>query len=302
MVNYICIKCNKIFLLRGDYLRHINKKKPCIIENNITINNNNLFTTEILLYNDNNQTVIIGEDKNNNQCEYCGKDYTRKDNLMRHIIRHCKKIKEQNQIIKKNNEIQKEQEIYTMKEKIKQFEIILESLQKNPNNITNIINNNNNILQQNVNININAHGKEDLSHITFNDYKQIFSKCNSCLPAFIELKHFNKDKPENSNVYISNLNSKHAFVYDGKQWNVKDKDEVVQNLYDNNCGYLIEKFEDLKDKLDAITLKKFMRFINKYEKEELLNGADKDIRLVLYNNRHIPIELRKNKKKIIKNI
>jgi hypothetical protein len=213
-------------------------------------------------------------------CNYCDKRFTRTDNLYRHEKNNC--------LFRIENE--RKMQIEMLVKKITDLESKV-----NIGNNTTINNINSNNILQNINIIINPHGKEDISHITFNDYKNIFQKCNSCVPAFIELKHFNKNKPENSNVYISNMKSEHAYVYDGKQWNAKNKNEVMKDLYDNNCEYLIEKFEDLKDKLDESILKKFMKFIGKYEQNEFENNSINGIRYILYNNRSKPIEFRKQK-------
>jgi uncharacterized C2H2 Zn-finger protein len=40
MVKYCCGQCNKNFLLKGDYVRHINKKKPCKMHPVITLKDN----------------------------------------------------------------------------------------------------------------------------------------------------------------------------------------------------------------------------------------------------------------------
>jgi hypothetical protein len=258
MVKYICDKCNKYFDHKSNWIKHQNRKNPCMI---------NEIRYDIKPY----------------SCNYCNKSFTRIDNLYRHEKERCLSRLEYN-----NNDNLHEQYNLLMN---KMIEI------QNDMKITKINNtinsNNTNNVQQNINITINPYGKEDLSHITFDDYEKIFNKCNSCIPDFIELKHFNKNKPENSNIYISNMKSNHIFVYDGEQWNLKNKDEVIKDLYDNNCDYLIDKFEDLKDKLDESTLRKFNKFINKYENDIMINNTTERIRYILYNKRHIPLELKK---------
>ena len=46
----------------------------------------------------------------------------------------------------------------------------------------------------------------------------------------IEKIHFNPKKPENHNVYISNIKNKYAMVYDGNKWNLKNQDETIGDL------------------------------------------------------------------------
>ena len=151
------------------------------------------------------------------------------------------------------------------------------------------INSKNNISVNNTvnNITINAYGKEDLSHITDKDYKNIFSKCNSAIPMLIELVHFNEDKPENTNVYISNMKSQFAYVYDGKKWILKNKNELIDDIYDNKCIILLEKYDDLKNILNDQTIRIFEHFKNKYDTDDMKENVLNRIELVLYNNRNL---------------
>jgi uncharacterized C2H2 Zn-finger protein len=62
MVCYKCEKCNKEFLQKSNYTTHINRKKPCIIDENIT----------------NVNTIIY-------KCEKCNKEFNQKSNYTAHI-------------------------------------------------------------------------------------------------------------------------------------------------------------------------------------------------------------------------
>jgi len=70
----------------------------------------------------------------------------------------------------------------------------------------------NNITQNNT-FNILAFGKEDLSHITDDTYKKIINKGFKSVPALVDAIHFNKDKPENHNIYISNIRDDYILVF-----------------------------------------------------------------------------------------
>jgi hypothetical protein len=54
------------------------------------------------------------------------------------------------------------------------------------------------------------------------------------IPQLIGDTHFNPNKPENHNIYISNISKGHAMVWDGSKWVVKDQTEVVDNLIAEN--------------------------------------------------------------------
>jgi hypothetical protein len=304
MIEYICGACGKKFNLKGNYDRHLHRKTPCITINHM----DDMALVEI-------KNELIEDLK----CIYCNEIFTRKYNLTRHMDGRCKIKKQHNEKDKHMLEILKQQDIenkiielqimkHDMDEREKQFNALIDKLIKfekvndlkkgNNNSNNNIISTNSNNNSNNVNnisITINAHGKEDLSHLTEEDYKKIFKLCNSSVPAFIELKHFDKNHPENCNVFISNINSEYASVYNGNQWILKDKNKVIGDLYDDNCDYLIDKFNDLKHKLNVTLKANFGKFIDKHESDKTIKQMSKNIKLVLYNNRIIPLEIIKQK-------
>jgi hypothetical protein len=265
---YECDKCNKQFNYKSKYDIHINKRIPCnkqLDENQKKDNNELIKTTE---YNK-------IEEFNNIKCNECNKIFISEKSLRRHILKYCKSL----EVFNKSDLIQ---QIYELKKELackdsnKTDEININS--------KNNININNNTVN---NITINAYGKEDLSHITDKDYKNIFNKCNSAIPLLIELVHFNDDKPENANVYISNMKSQFAYVYDGKKWILKNKSELIDDIYDNKCIILLEKYDDLKNRLNDQTIKIFEYFKNKYDTDDMKENVSNRIELVLYNNRNL---------------
>ena len=41
--------------------------------------------------------------------------------------------------------------------------------------------------------------------------------------------HFDPKKPENHNIYISNLKNGYIMVYDDGKWDTKNREEVILN-------------------------------------------------------------------------
>ena len=62
-------------------------------------------------------------------------------------------------------------------------------------------------IQQNIqqNIKLLAYKDTDTSHLTDIDYLNCLKHSNFCIPHLIEKIHFNPSKPENHNMYISNI-------------------------------------------------------------------------------------------------
>ena len=265
MPNYKCERCLKEFDQKSNYETHINRKFPCqksapkctefapkSTENNQKINNT---SDEI-------------------KCNYCGKVFTRGSSLTRHIDSRCKvkkendnkmeeimtiliELKESNKELKENDK-KKSDEMKLLREEVAKYKSII----KNTNNTQNNIGTLNNIgTQNNITFKINAYGAEDMSKITVNDYKRIFGRGMNSTPALVEKMHFDKNMPENHNVYISNLRDEYVLMYDGKIWRLKNRDDALQQLYEDKSDILETKFEELIERLDESTIKMFNRFL-----------------------------------------
>jgi hypothetical protein len=262
-----------------------------------------------------NSTLALIDSHNSTHeiiCNYCKKTFSRKYTLDRHLANYCK--------IKKQHDDEKEQifqrlitQLKEQDEEIKNLKEQLSSItpsntngttithndsskttNKNiQNNTNNTINNIDNSQKIQNNIKLVAFGEEDLSYITNNICKQILNKGFRSVPVLIKYTHFNANKPEQHNVYISNMRDSHAMIYDGKQWKLMDRTEAVDQLIHDGKYYLVEKFEELFGELDPVTIKKFNRFVNQSEDDEILNGLKRDIKYMLYNNKNIPEKTKK---------
>ena len=103
-----------------------------------------------------------------------------------------------------------------------------------------------NIGTQNIqqNINILAYKNTDISHLTDRDYLKCLKHSNFCIPHLIEKIHFNPKKPENHNIYISNLKNNYAMIYDGNKWTLKDREDEINKLIDDKEMIIEQKLEE----------------------------------------------------------
>ena len=64
--------------------------------------------------------------------------------------------------------------------------------------------------------------------------------------------HFNKDKPENMNMYIPSRKQKYIKVYKKNQWMLEKKNERIPDLVDRNYNIIDSYYEDCggSDKLN----------------------------------------------------
>ena len=146
-----------------------------------------------------------------------------------------------------------------------------------------------NIGTQNIqqNIKILAYKNTDLSHLTDQDYLQCLNRSNMVIPNLIKKIHFNPEKPENHNIYISNIKNKYIMKYDGDKWNLGSQNETIDDLIDTNEVVIEQKLEEwLENGKDyPQIMKKFKRYLEKKENDEVKNAIKEEIKLILYNNR-----------------
>jgi hypothetical protein len=245
------------------------------------------------------KTTHVPQKNTNLECTFCEKTFSRIDSLSRHLKKCKEKEKHDNEkqdllnlvnlLNKQIEEHRKEKEEY--KKEKEEYKKELEKRNKQIDELikktgVNIGTQNNNI--QN-NIQILAYNNTDISHLTDSDYLKCLKHSNFCIPHLIKEIHFNPKKPENHNIYISNLKNNYAMVYDGNKWNIKDRDESIQNLIDDKEIIIEQKLEEWIEngnKYPTI-MKKFTRYIDKKENDTVLNKIKSEIKLMLFNNRDI---------------
>jgi hypothetical protein len=204
------------------------------------------------------------------------------------------------------------EELKEYKDHIKQQDKKIKKLEATLKQTTGPIINNNNY--NNNKIKLLAFGKEDLHSLSNDVCKKILRKGYQAVPALVEYMHFNKDNPTAHNVFVSNSRDCNAMTYDGDDWILTNKDEIVNKLYDDKYVFLLDKFEELDDELDSQTKKKFGRFKEETEMqtkeviqereangidcdlkniEQVANSIKKGLKLLMYNKRKIPLQTKK---------
>jgi hypothetical protein len=216
-------------------------------------------------------------------CNYCEKLFSRSDSLSRHLKKCKEKRKDEEN---KNNLVNL---VNLLNEKIENKD---KQLEEKNNQIDKLIKKVGiNIGTQNIqqNIKILAYDSTDLSHLTNNDYLKCLKHSNFCIPHLIKKIHFNPDKPENHNIYISNLKNNYVMIYNGEKWMINDRDESIQSLIDDKESIIEQKLEEWIEngKNYPDIMKKFNRYLEKKENDTVLNKIKNEIKLMLFNNRDI---------------
>ncbi len=170
-------------------------------------------------------------------------------------------------------------------------------------NNTNIINGNNIDNSQNKtvvnNIIINAYGKENFEMCKI-EKKFIMEQCFNSLCLYIKRIHFNKDKPENHNMFITNLKSNNVSVFDGKKIKIESYKTVFKKL--NDYHYKLNGiYDEVKNDLSKIYKRQYPIFLDFADEsnesefsKEYREDLNKEIKLLLYNERKMPMTTLKN--------
>jgi hypothetical protein len=325
MVEYKCDQCSKIYNNKYDFNRHLNRKNPCELKLS-SLDEEPQITSE------NKITSSVSEVEASStelSCDFCKKTYTRKDNLNRHLLNGCKmKTKlETNKLPAFDNNkeeifINLMRDMEIMKLKVEENEKFKKEIQEKDIEIAALKANQqgqqiidkqqiNNVDKQQIidkqivnnNVKLIAFGKEDMSYLTDNICKQILSKGFQSVPKLIEHLHFNKEKPEYHNVYIPNLRNDFAMVFDGDDWALRDRDDVVTQLKDEKAEFISGKFHELLEagELNEATIKKLKRFLKEKDEDPADSILKNDIKMILYNKRNMVMATKKSIKLLTRN-
>jgi len=152
----------------------------------------------------------------------------------------------------------------------------------------------NNIITSNINngniIIINNLGNEDTSHITKNQMIRLLRMNKECPVELVKLIHFNKEKPENHNIYKPNFKDKYVKYCDNNVWKIGDLMKIVTELYLSKMDIAEERFEELKQFLEESKKDRFQQLLDNREEPEIMGGILKRIIEILYNEKSVITE------------
>jgi hypothetical protein len=226
------------------------------------------------------------------ECKYCEQQFKHSSSLSKHIKYRCMKNKDEDlkELVRlmnlqleaereKGRKAQKqvEEEREEIKKVQKQLETQARQIEKLMGKLEIHGSFNNNTIN---NYTLLAYRETDLNHLTQEDYRSCYKKVNHCVKHLIEKVHFNPLKPENMNIYISNMKDKYLMVYDGSNWNLANKVDELDRLYEEK-EMMLEDW--LESNPDPILKEKFMKYLDNKEKDECLNHIKEEIKLLLYN-------------------
>jgi hypothetical protein len=199
-----------------------------------------------------------------------------------------KKIDEQNKLILSMfNKLQKE---FKKSKYTKNIDNSKNTQNIKNNQVNNNSNNNNNTFNQQ-NINLVGYKQEDLDKL---DKSEILAIMKRGFQAPVELTrtiHFNPKYPEFHNIYIPKINEKYGMVYTNNKWRLIDKNELVEDIYENKRDFIIQNLDNFINQLDEFKKKSLKRWLNTDENDdESVINTKNDIKMLLFDNRHLAMD------------
>lgn len=307
-MEFKCNICNKDYKSYQSIWNH-NKKfhnSKVILDihnpSNTVNNTSNIIHQEHNTVNDKSNNVNSNktdEVKGKYNCSKCNKDFNTRQAKWIHVKKCTVESKSENEQLKKQIEIMKqeyEKQLYDMKKQI--MELLNKNCKVHPKTLTKLNNSNNTNINSNNTINndnkvINNNliiqlGSEDLSNVFSGEEKMaVLNKGYQCLNYLIEYTHFNHKYPKFKNILITNLQNNLAYKWNGttQHYDVITKGELLEEIISERMYDINEFYREYKDELAGkvqVIIKSFMESMETKTYEEL---QKRDIKFIVYNNR-----------------
>jgi uncharacterized C2H2 Zn-finger protein len=148
-------------------------------------------------------------------------------------------------------------------------------------------NNNNNTINNTI---INNFGNERTDYITFDDMINILKCGDNIIPKYIELKHFNKEFPENHNIKYEK--NKGCLIKNNDRWGLTNLDIISNKLFDKNSyelrNYYNNQKKDIEEKIMNIEVLEFiysrLNYLDLYLNKSLFNNIKNEIKNIIKYN------------------
>ena len=271
---YECFHCNYHTKYKSDFSKHLKTKKH---RDNAELNQEN--PTELMVMSQKEPKKSQKEPKKSqkepikskkvHKCDYCDETFNTIPSKRRHELHRCKENTNTCSLIKKQEKQIKKLE--------RQIELLLTKV---GNNYT--INNNTNTN----NIQLNNYGSEDLSHISDTLKTYLIKHPFGAIQQLIEKIHFNRDKPENTNIMITNKRDNKISVYENGKWVYRNKKKTILKLIDNKYYLLDDHYNETPyESLSEFNHDNYKRFSNQYDnsEKELLEKLYEDAEIIILN-------------------
>lgn len=235
-----CKRCGFTSLYKSSLVSHLAKKTACppLCED---------VDRKVLL----DKLVIVKEKRF--QCEVCDKWFSSRSSKCTHK--------------KKCND---KMELITLYNKVLQLE--------NKLGVTNHINSHNTTTTTNNNITNNniilmPFHRPNIDYITDHEKLKLctpihFDKFYDSISEVVRLQYYNDKHPENHTVFIPNTNKKKIKVWNGREWQVKEKEEIITSMRNRSVEFINDYFDENEQRFTMMQKQKCRQLWDKYQNDE----------------------------------
>lgn len=237
-MEFKCECCNYSTIFKSNYSKHIKSKKHILIDTKCTPVIGEKKSTSIM---ENHQLKVNPSSTQSQQdttaaysCKYCEQVFKFKQSMYRHIKYTCKsKDEDLKELVRLNLKLDDEKKEREMERK--EFQKQLQTQAKQIEKLTGKLKIHGSFNNNTINNYTLLFGRDtDLAQLSQEDYRR-------CVKHLIEKVQFNPSNPENMNLYISNMKDKYLMLYDGDNWNLANKVDELDRLYEEKGNPLIVK-------------------------------------------------------------
>ena len=225
------------------------------------------------------QHLVIPESTAPYLCKYCDQQFKFKQSMYRHIKYSCTKNKTEDlaELVRLLN-LQIEQQRTELQTQTKHIETQQKQIDKLVGKLEI-----NGSFNTTIHMNLLNYNETDTSHLTDEDYRKCIRNASRCVLRLIEKVHFNPNKPENMNLYISNMKDKYMMMYKDNKWMLTDKAQLG-SVYDDKEEMIEEWFNENKD---IEMIKYFNRYLNLKEDDKEMQLIKEEMKLMMFNNKNL---------------
>lgn len=287
MVEYNCRRCGYSTTRYGNFMNHLKRTRAC--PSTLSTISNEQQIQDLLEASQNRE----GQYK----CDYCDKPYQTRQGKYLHK-RSCTVRREVPTDVRQDAvRSSSTSPVITMDTNngsIMAADTINNNTNNTNNNTTNNTTNNNTTNNNNIVIQLRAFGDENLDYLLTGEnpkLREILNTRKAFMQNLIKAIHFNEEHPENMNVYLTNLRSKHIMAYSGAMFEVRMKDSTLDSMVVSNTE-LVERNLDtigVTEETKAAIRERLQRLNNADEKKCKIELKDK-LEIMCYNNRNMVLK------------
>jgi hypothetical protein len=209
-----------------------------------------------------------------NSCIIKKQEEEEKENILERLVR----LENSNRRLEQdNNDLKKE--IITLKE------TVVSTKNTTNNRFQSQTNNTNKGIVINGNVTLVGYGKEDLSKLVDIELLKILRQGYNSTVKLTEAVHFNPKYPENHNIFISNMKNKYAMMFDGTEWTLTTKEDLINMIYDDKKNYIEENLDKFVESLQPSRKRALVRWLDTEDNDGKIKEIKDSIKILLYNKR-----------------